>query len=80
VGTNVEIRQQRAFLASPPPLFAEAFAGQKCRFPWCFGAAHAIRQRMGSVCFKVWDAGYEASMKALRDTLGRRDRCSTSSI
>ena len=31
------------------------------------GAAHCIRQRMGAVRFKVWDAGYEASVAALRD-------------
>jgi predicted ATPase/class 3 adenylate cyclase/DNA-binding CsgD family transcriptional regulator len=35
-----------------------------------FGAAHGIRQRMGAVRFKVWDAGYEASVAALRDTMG----------
>ncbi|WP_232070427.1 helix-turn-helix transcriptional regulator [Mycobacterium noviomagense] len=34
------------------------------------GAAYAIRQRMGSVRFKVWDAGYEASAVSLRDALG----------
>ena len=34
------------------------------------GAAHGIRQRMGMVRFKVWDAGYEASVAALRNTLG----------
>ena len=38
-----------------------------------FGAAHGIRQRMGSVRFKVWDADYEASIAALRDTLGEKD-------
>jgi DNA-binding CsgD family transcriptional regulator len=38
-----------------------------------FGAAHAIRQRMGAVRFKVWDAGYEASVAAVRDALGERD-------
>jgi DNA-binding CsgD family transcriptional regulator len=35
-----------------------------------FGAAHGIRQRMGAVRFKVWDAGYEASVAAVRDALG----------
>ena len=35
-----------------------------------FGAADAIRQRMGAVRFKVWDAGYEAWLAALRDTIG----------
>ena len=38
-----------------------------------FGAAHAIRQRMGAVRFKVWDAGYDASVSALRDALGEQD-------
>ena len=38
-----------------------------------FGAAHAIRQRMGAVRFKIWDAGYEASAAAVRDALGERD-------
>ena len=38
-----------------------------------FGAAHASRLRMGAVRFKVWDAGYEASVTAVRDALGERD-------
>jgi predicted ATPase/class 3 adenylate cyclase/DNA-binding CsgD family transcriptional regulator len=38
-----------------------------------FGAADAIRQRLGVVRFKVWDAGYEASVAALRDALGEND-------
>ena len=38
-----------------------------------FGAAHGIRQRMGAVRFKVWDAGYEASLTAVRDALGEQD-------
>jgi predicted ATPase/class 3 adenylate cyclase/DNA-binding CsgD family transcriptional regulator len=38
-----------------------------------FGAAHGIRQRMGSVRFKVWDASYEASVATLRDALGDSD-------
>jgi DNA-binding CsgD family transcriptional regulator len=38
-----------------------------------FGAAEAIRLRMGAVRFKVWDAGYEASVAALRDALGEQD-------
>jgi predicted ATPase/class 3 adenylate cyclase/DNA-binding CsgD family transcriptional regulator len=37
------------------------------------GAARAIRQRMGAVRFKVYDAGYEASVAALRDALGDKD-------
>jgi predicted ATPase/class 3 adenylate cyclase/DNA-binding CsgD family transcriptional regulator len=38
-----------------------------------FGAAAAIRQRMGAVRFKVWDAGYEASVAVLRDALSEND-------
>jgi predicted ATPase/class 3 adenylate cyclase len=38
-----------------------------------FGAAEAFRQRVGMVRFKVWDAGYEASIAALRDAMGDSD-------
>ncbi len=38
-----------------------------------FGAAHRIRQRMGAVRFKVYDADYKASVAALRDTLPEKD-------
>ena len=38
-----------------------------------FGAAHGIRQRMGAVRFKVYDAGYEASAAALHNTMGDND-------
>jgi DNA-binding CsgD family transcriptional regulator len=38
-----------------------------------FGAAHGNRQRMGAVRFKVWEAGYDASVAALRDALGEQD-------
>jgi DNA-binding CsgD family transcriptional regulator len=38
-----------------------------------FGAAHCIRQRIGAVRFKVWDAAYEASVARLRDALGEQD-------
>jgi predicted ATPase/class 3 adenylate cyclase/DNA-binding CsgD family transcriptional regulator len=54
-----------AFLASDAGSYREA--GR------LFGAAHAARLRMGAVRFKVWDAGYEASVAALRDTLGEND-------
>jgi DNA-binding CsgD family transcriptional regulator len=37
------------------------------------GAAAAIRQRIGAVRFKVWDAWYEASVAVLRDTLDEKD-------
>jgi len=38
-----------------------------------FGAAQAIRQRMGEVRFKVWDGGYEAWVAPVRDALGDND-------
>jgi len=38
-----------------------------------FAAAESIRQRMGAVRFKIYDAGYQASEAALRDALGERD-------
>ena len=37
------------------------------------GAANGIRQRMGAVRFKAWDAGYEASVMALRNAMGEAD-------
>ena len=38
-----------------------------------FGAAQAIRQRIGVVRFKIYDAGYQASVSALRDAMGDND-------
>lgn len=38
-----------------------------------FGAAHAIRERIGAVRFKIYDAGFETSMAAVRDALGKQD-------
>ncbi len=38
-----------------------------------FGAAHAIRLRIGAVRFEVWDAGPEASVATLRDAMGEKD-------
>jgi predicted ATPase/class 3 adenylate cyclase/DNA-binding CsgD family transcriptional regulator len=38
-----------------------------------FGAAHAIRERIGAVSFKVWDAGSVASVAAVCDALGEKD-------
>jgi predicted ATPase/class 3 adenylate cyclase/DNA-binding CsgD family transcriptional regulator len=38
-----------------------------------FGAAHGIRQPMGAVRFKIWDADYGASVAALRDAMGDSD-------
>jgi DNA-binding CsgD family transcriptional regulator len=38
-----------------------------------FGAAHGIRQGIGAVRFKVWDARYEASVAAVGNALGEAD-------
>ncbi len=38
-----------------------------------FGAADGIRLRIGEVRFKVWDAGYETWVAALRDAMGEKD-------
>jgi len=38
-----------------------------------FGAAQAIRQRIGAVRFKIYDAGCEGSVAALRDAIGAKD-------
>ncbi|MGO9734572.1 LuxR C-terminal-related transcriptional regulator, partial [Mycobacterium sp.] len=38
-----------------------------------FAAAESIRQRMGAVRFKIYDADYQASVAALRDAMGEKD-------
>ena len=38
-----------------------------------FGAAEAIRQRIGVVRFKVYNAGYDASRAVLRDAMDEKD-------
>jgi predicted ATPase/class 3 adenylate cyclase/DNA-binding CsgD family transcriptional regulator len=38
-----------------------------------FAAAESIRQRIGTVRFKIYDADYQASVAALRDALGEND-------
>jgi predicted ATPase/class 3 adenylate cyclase/DNA-binding CsgD family transcriptional regulator len=38
-----------------------------------FAAAESIRQRIGAVRFKIYDADYQASVAALRDALGEND-------
>jgi tetratricopeptide (TPR) repeat protein len=38
-----------------------------------FGAAQAIRQRIGVVRFKIYETGYQASVTALRDALGEKE-------
>jgi DNA-binding CsgD family transcriptional regulator len=37
------------------------------------GAARTVRQCTGEIRFKAWDAGYEASVAALRDAMGDSD-------
>ena len=38
-----------------------------------FGAAHAIREDMGAVRFKVFDGAHEASVRVLREAMGEKD-------
>ena len=38
-----------------------------------FGAANAIRQSIGEVRFKIYDAGYEASVAVVRDAMDEKD-------
>ena len=38
-----------------------------------FGATYAMRERIGSVRFKIYDIGYEASVAALQEVLGQAD-------
>ncbi len=47
-------------------------AGSHSEAARLFGAAAAIRQRIGLVRFKVWDAEYDASVSALRDAMGEK--------
>ena len=48
-------------------------AGSHSEAARLFGAAHAIRQRIGEVRFKIYDAGYEAAVAALRNAMGEKD-------
>jgi predicted ATPase/class 3 adenylate cyclase/DNA-binding CsgD family transcriptional regulator len=38
-----------------------------------FAAADALRQRMGSVRFKIWQGDYDASLAGLRNAMGEED-------
>jgi predicted ATPase/class 3 adenylate cyclase/DNA-binding CsgD family transcriptional regulator len=38
-----------------------------------YGAAQSVRQRIGAARFKIWDAGYEASVVALREAMGENE-------
>jgi predicted ATPase/class 3 adenylate cyclase/DNA-binding NarL/FixJ family response regulator len=48
-------------------------AGSRLEAARLFGAAYAMRERMGAVRFKVWDNAYDASVAAVRDALGDND-------
>jgi len=48
-------------------------AGSRREAARLLGAAHGMRQRMGAVRFKIYDAAHEASMTALRDAMGEQD-------
>ena len=67
----------RAYTGAPDTLECLAAlavdAGSHREAARLFGAADAIRQRSGQVRFKIFDAGYEASVAALRDAMGEKD-------
>ncbi|HWT50378.1 MAG TPA: LuxR C-terminal-related transcriptional regulator [Mycobacterium sp.] len=48
-------------------------AGSHCRAARLFGAAEAMRQRIGVVRFPIHQAGYEGSVAGLRDAMGEKD-------
>ncbi len=64
----------RAYTGAPDTLECLAAlavdAGSHREAARLFGAADAIRQRIGEVRFKIYDAGYETSVAALRDAMG----------
>ena len=48
-------------------------AGRQQESARLFGAAHAIWKMLGAVRFKVWDAGYQAWIAALRSAMNDND-------
>jgi DNA-binding CsgD family transcriptional regulator len=48
-------------------------AGNHHEAPRLFGAAEAMRQRIGVVRFLIHQAGYETSVAALREAMGEKD-------
>jgi DNA-binding CsgD family transcriptional regulator len=48
-------------------------AGSQREAARLFGAAEATRRRLGAVRFKIYEAGYDASVAAVRDALGEKD-------
>ena len=48
-------------------------AGSHAEAARLFGAAEAMRERMGAVRFKIYDADYEAAVAAARNAMGEED-------
>jgi predicted ATPase/class 3 adenylate cyclase/DNA-binding CsgD family transcriptional regulator len=48
-------------------------AGNREQGARLFGATEAIRQRMGTVRFRLYDADYESSVSSLRNSMGEND-------
>jgi hypothetical protein len=67
IGTFVEVPNALEHLAGL------ANGGRHHEAARLFGAAAAMRKRMGLVRFVIHQAGYEASVAALRDALGEQD-------
>jgi DNA-binding CsgD family transcriptional regulator len=67
--------QARAFVADTLECMAYVAgdAGSHREAARLLGAAHAIRQRIGEVRFKIYDAGYEASVAVLRNAMGEKE-------
>ena len=67
----------RAYTGAPDALECLAAlavdAGSHREAARLFGSADAIRQRIGQVRFKIYDAGYAASVEALRNGIGDDD-------
>jgi predicted ATPase/DNA-binding CsgD family transcriptional regulator len=67
----------RAYLGAPDTFECLAAlavdAGSHREAVRLFGAADAMRQHIGQVRFKIFDAGYEASVAALRNAMGDKD-------
>lgn len=70
----IRAAEMRAHLFVPDLLECLAglagYAGSQLEAARLLGAATAMRQRTGIVRFRVYDAGYQASVEAARNTLG----------
>ena len=60
--------QPRVMVLSCPELSAPGREAARL-----FGAAHTLRRAIGEVRFKIYEAGYEASVAALRQTMSEDD-------